>query len=305
MKSGSNVIGPAIRAVLACPTCKGELVFEPPASEAWAECSACGSRYPCEDGVARMIPGTPPETLREKWVLWESVQKNGAYTYEAAPELNLAATGRNHGEAFREFLDIAGATLDIGCGPQEVKPIYAGGVRVDDYVGLDPLMGRQPRQFEFVQGIAEALPFKAARFEHVIFSSSLDHLMDYRLALEECRRVLVPGGQIHLYLSLFEGDSGKPGTLRRWLDIARRGVRQAAHGFWSMGPARTLRYLRVMARMKIPEGALDFFHLHFPTREELKATFTELGFAIEREKQLGNVVFVSAKANATVPRFQG
>jgi len=100
--------------------------------------------------------------------------------------------------------------LDLGCGTgagtllaKRMQP----GVEI---VGLDPdakalararsKAERAGLAIEFVQGFGDALPFADARFDRVISSFMFHHLeSDQKPAvLREIRRVLRPGGNLHL-----------------------------------------------------------------------------------------------------------
>src|SRR5439155_20161971 len=114
----------------------------------------------------------PDKVLQAKWSLWEELQANGEHSYTTAPEENLSVGARNDVARFAEFCDMRGAVLDVGCGPQ-IRPSYAG---ADRFVGIDPLRGERRRDFDFVQGIGEYLPFRDDSFDQVLFATSLDHL---------------------------------------------------------------------------------------------------------------------------------
>jgi len=56
---------------------------------------------------------------------------------------------------------------------------------------------------------AERLPFVSDLFNAVVFFDLLEHVPDPKRMLEECARVLAPGGVLHLYVPLED----EPGTL--------------------------------------------------------------------------------------------
>ena len=54
------MIDEELKAILVCPACKGDLLFE----ENWIICPACGKAYPIRDGIPVMLideaqPWTP------------------------------------------------------------------------------------------------------------------------------------------------------------------------------------------------------------------------------------------------------
>ena len=100
--------------------------------------------------------------------------------------------------------------LDIGCGTGtlavRLKRLYAGAT----VVGLDPdpkALARARRKAQragvnirFEQGYADELPYEEASFDRVLSSFMLHHLPREvkEGTLREARRVLKPGGSLHL-----------------------------------------------------------------------------------------------------------
>ena len=88
--------------------------------------------------------------------------------------------------------------LDVGCGTGQSRQIYLDSS--SRYVGLDLSLGalRLARarfaESGWMQADACRLPFGAAAFDVVAFSSVLHHLADRQAALAEALRVLRPGG---------------------------------------------------------------------------------------------------------------
>lgn len=97
------------------------------------------------------------------------------------------------------------SVLDIGCGPGQVagRILNAG---VEDVWGLDPspyLLQLAQRSFpalQLVQGIAEDMPFSAHRFDGVAACFLFHELPSARIAaaLDECHRILRPGGLLYI-----------------------------------------------------------------------------------------------------------
>jgi ubiquinone/menaquinone biosynthesis C-methylase UbiE len=90
--------------------------------------------------------------------------------------------------------------LDVGCGTGQSRRIYANrSGRGGYYAGLDLSLSalrlaRQRSDGGWLQADALRLPFRAASFDLVAFSSVLHHVPDRRAALAEAARVLRPGG---------------------------------------------------------------------------------------------------------------
>lgn len=100
--------------------------------------------------------------------------------------------------------------LDIGCGPGDLLLTLGRRVPGAELTGIDPdpaalRMARRsstrrglPARFE--QAYADELPFPDASFDRVLSSYMLHHLDDEQkhAAMREVRRVLRPGGELHL-----------------------------------------------------------------------------------------------------------
>ena len=106
--------------------------------------------------------------------------------------------GRERGRACPQvrapLRELRGLVLDIGCGIA-ARPAYFTDDPDCTYVGIDPLDGAVVREFDFVQGIAERLPFADATFDGVISATMLDHVPDPTRVLSDARRVLKPAWQ--------------------------------------------------------------------------------------------------------------
>lgn len=84
--------------------------------------------------------------------------------------------------------------LDIGC-----DDIILGAALFPhhmEYCGIDTFCSEQSG-FRIV-GCGEFLPFASESFDVALFNTSLDHVQDYRCALEQAFRVLKPGGLLLL-----------------------------------------------------------------------------------------------------------
>lgn len=100
--------------------------------------------------------------------------------------------------------------LDVGCGTGSLPVQIAETVPGTDVTALDPdpkALARAERKaraagvaVRFVEGFGDALPFEAGAFDRVVSSFMFHHLGPdgKRGMLREVRRVLVPGGELHL-----------------------------------------------------------------------------------------------------------
>ena len=64
-------------------------------------------------------------------------------------------------------------------------------------VNIAVSMATDPR-IAFLTGMAERLPFPAARYDTVVSTTSFDHWKNQAAGLAECARVLAPGGNLVL-----------------------------------------------------------------------------------------------------------
>ena len=123
--------------------------------------------------------------------------------------------------------------LDIGCGTGTFAVAIKGWLPSAEVVGLDPdpkALARSRRKAEragvsirFDQGFANALPYPDGSFDRVFSSLMFHHLpRDAKFAtMREVRRVLKPGGSLHLLDFEQEGPRSH-NPLARWLHSSER-----------------------------------------------------------------------------------
>jgi ubiquinone/menaquinone biosynthesis C-methylase UbiE len=116
--------------------------------------------------------------------------------------------------------------LDIGCGTGALVTLIKRLHSDVDVVGLDPdpkALARARRKAERAavtiqldQGFSDELPYPDASFDRVFSSFMLHHLQagEKEKTLREVRRVLIPGGSLHL-LDFGGPESGQNGFLSR------------------------------------------------------------------------------------------
>jgi SAM-dependent methyltransferase len=96
--------------------------------------------------------------------------------------------------ALRSFVPWDGRGLEIGVGTGR----FAGPLGIP--VGLDPsdamLARAAARGIETVKGVAEALPFSDAVFDHALIVTTICFVDDPAAMLAEAHRVLRPGGRL-------------------------------------------------------------------------------------------------------------
>jgi SAM-dependent methyltransferase len=214
-------------------------------------CKRCGRTYATRSGVFDFVLDPPPdEDVGERWRLWEQLERNGLVSYENDPEANLSIGARDDARAFFEFAELDGVVLDVGCGPQTL-PSYARDFN-GTLVGIDPLLGELPRNFMFVRGVGEYLPFRPESFDRVLFATSLDHALSPRRALSEAGRVVKPSGAIVLWF----GEKHEP--------------RDAP-------PRESVDWYE---RLSVPDGAQDPFHVVRFDRGLARAFVGEAGLTL-------------------------
>ena len=193
------------------------------------------------------------EMRDDKWQTWQALQENGVVSYREDPEHNLGVGRRRDFMAFADFCRFSGNVLDVGVGPQRVPTHIEYSVRSDVFfVGIDPLRGQQPKDFAFVQGLGEYLPFRSSCFDQVLFVTSLDHFIDPRRPLIEARRVLVSGGTICVWIGEKRKDAPRVPVTNDWYE-----------------------------RLRVPAGAEDRFHFRRFASRELETWFRELDLLVK------------------------
>lgn len=297
----------ALDQLLVCPVCHAALDLDQRAQSGATTCSSCAYRFSYRNGVFDLTPVPPPTAdVASVWHVWEALQQNGLIAYEQDPEHNLSVGEREDAKAFARFCALTGLTLDIGCGPQREVPAYAT-VGPEYLIGLDPLRGVQPRDYCFVQGIAEYLPFPMACFDHVLFATSLDHMLNPQRTLAETKRVLKPSGKVNIWIFDATQRQSKWEVLQAQLKfnlaLVRQGklqdIIQRIGGRRSPPPATTTASQpqpAYLAEMSVPEGAIDQFHFSHPTQATITAWLATAGLTLVKVKRFKTYhLFLQAK----------
>lgn len=256
--------------ILVCPLCHAAL--------AETMCTGCGRTFRLDEGALNLTPVPPPDArVQARWPLWERLQANGEQAYEIDPQSSLSVGVRADAEAFAEFSDLRGSVLDVGCGVQAL-PSYAR--RLDGrLVGLDPLRGKHRREFEFVQGLAEYLPFRDHTFDRVLFATSIDHLLVPELAVAEAYRVTRPHGWVCVWLGEV------PAASKR--ERIKRAIRRPKE--------MHIHTPRVEMTFTVPDGAIDAFHVAHPDAETVVGWLERVGLTVQAvERPLPRHCFIRA-----------
>ena len=217
-----------------------------------AHCESGDYRYNAEQHYWDFVPKGIGNLFGDQWPVWQQLQDNGVVSYQNDPSKNLGVGHRPDFLAFAKFCGFRGAVLDVGCGPQRVPTHMAATSQSDVFfVGIDPLVGEQPREFPFVLGVGEYLPFREGVFDQVLFVTSLDHFLDPVPPLREAKRVLSSEGEVCVWIGEKDKNAPRPQTSPEWYQ-----------------------------RLKVPPGADDVFHYRRFTVAEFERCAASAGLNI-------------------------
>lgn len=176
---------------LVCVICRNDLLE----SDCALVCTACGQRYPIDDGVPVMLTEEDAEFQDEM-----AIQDKAASMYTNLRYREPLAL-KYHNWWTDKMLSLVrtdGLILDNGCG----IGLLAHKTPKERILGLDlsrsMLKCAQTRIERLVQGNSQKLPFRDAVFDAVFCRSLLHHLPCPEAAIREMSRVLKPHGEIVL-----------------------------------------------------------------------------------------------------------
>jgi len=118
--------------------------------------------------------GNPFSLWKKNWLVWR--------------------IGRRHVASVAHLA--RGRTLDIGCGEQPMRSLFAG--RAQSIIGLDHPRMLHPDEEVQVFGTALSLPFRTGSFATAVSFQVLEHVPEPEQLLREAFRVLEPGGHLIL-----------------------------------------------------------------------------------------------------------
>jgi ubiquinone/menaquinone biosynthesis C-methylase UbiE len=87
-----------------------------------------------------------------------------------------------------------GRLIDVGCGTKQYEDIFKA--YVVEHVGVDHADSQHSRSRVDLISSGYEIPVSDASFDTVLHTSVLEHMEDPKFALQECARVLKPGGNI-------------------------------------------------------------------------------------------------------------
>ena len=156
----------------------------------------------------RESSGSGPEEIRERddWQTWvehlEAFERRRQARIDEPKRVATRLSDKSKPQlTFAAFVELAGDTvLDIGCGPGRFRHRLPEGTR---YIGIDPLpLLPDVAEFDFARGVSEYLPLPDSSVTDVVILAALDHFHDLNKSFQEIRRVLVPGGRLHIMQSV-------------------------------------------------------------------------------------------------------
>jgi len=98
--------------------------------------------------------------------------------------------------------------LDLGSGPRKRIEYIPARLKIKldccmvAYKQEDLLPASEPGEAQLLQALGEALPFADGSIDCIHCLNTLDHCLDPERVVEECRRVLVHGGEMHVHVDL-------------------------------------------------------------------------------------------------------
>lgn len=197
-----------------------------------------------------------------------------------------------------------GTVLDIGCGIGTKPPPYARNMKNLTYVGLDPIEGALERDYPFVCSRVEDLmpEFPPAFFNGFIFSTSLDHIRNIKLAASTVKQLATNEAYAVFWIGLHDPElvalQAGSGVFKRIFSPMRllRG--------WVKALAWALFYFpRLFFALKSREQhirkslPLDQNHFHFFTLASARSAVEQNFGQIVEEIQLpaSNSIFLAVK----------
>jgi SAM-dependent methyltransferase len=189
---------------LACPCCRAPLGNA-------HQCQRCGTEFPAEDGVPRLM--TQAATCEVRFDYSPAGSETEAILDRALGEPPLFPgdglpyhLDRAHAQRIAA-LPAGGRVLEIGCGGGQNRQWVEG--RGQQYVGTDV---SKTRVFEWLQRYggpdllcdAHFLPFRESQFDLVYSAATTEHLACPQRVVQEVFRVLKPGGYFLSNVSFLE-----------------------------------------------------------------------------------------------------
>jgi len=200
-------------ALLACPTCQGELnsfCTDPNADPCLTGnlyCKICAINYSIVEGIPYFIKAA---NLNGFNLRFSRMYDLYAWAYRAFSKLAFAYIGMDEATGRREITDRleprGGKVLEVSVGPGVNLPYLMHRPDVGEVFGLDLSLGQLIQCQRFVAkkgwsvdlflGNGEQLPFRDDSFEGVFHVGGINFFNDKKAAIHEMIRVAKPGTRI-------------------------------------------------------------------------------------------------------------
>lgn len=200
-----------INKIIICPNCR--MTIELSKSQD-SQCYSCGECYRKLPFSWELIPSSFQSL--DLHDTWNRLQENGLITYIEDPINNLSVGNRSDCLEFALFCGFDGLVLDVGCGPQRWPSYFSYYTERTRFIGVDPLVGESPGDYFQIRSVGEFLPFSDETFDHVVFATSLDHVIDPIKSLSEARRIAKQTGHIDIWIGEKEPNAPKPEISNEW-----------------------------------------------------------------------------------------
>lgn len=137
------------------------------------------AEYPVVHNVPCLIPGLGVGA-EDDLPLWQAHQRKMWREYQDGDEGIFTAEGHTMGRHVGEIIARSGGGLylDVGCGALAWPAYMAASSGRVGWIGVDPFLGDATRQFPFVQGLGEYLPFLREVFDGALYAGTIYHLLD-------------------------------------------------------------------------------------------------------------------------------
>ena len=151
--------------------------------------------------VVRNVPCLIPELGKGAGAdlpLWQAHQSKMWREYQDGDEGVFTPEGNAVGRHVGEIIARSGRGLylDVGCGALARPAYMAASSGCVEWIGVDPFFGDAARQFPFVQGLGEYLPFLREVFDGALYAGTIYHHLDPQRSLQRVHSVLKPMGKL-------------------------------------------------------------------------------------------------------------
>jgi SAM-dependent methyltransferase/uncharacterized protein YbaR (Trm112 family) len=200
--------------ITACPSCHGALDEE----GTGLRCRSCTAVYTVTDGLPVLIPADvgflQPDT---RWVPERAVHSHPRLRaaldrvrsrIPAEPVYKTQAA-RAIVRQFADSFAVGSVVLNVGSGSTRYG---------SDILNVEIAPGPEVD----IVGVAEFLPIQDASVDGVILMAVLEHVQSAAKTLSEVRRVLRPGGLVHVDVPFIQGYHAAPGDYRRYTEQGLR-----------------------------------------------------------------------------------